>query len=51
VSAAVLERAGERGLEVATLQAGPVSAPLFQRMGFTTVSTYRLFQLPEGPHA
>jgi GNAT superfamily N-acetyltransferase len=37
--------AREAGLEVATLQASALGQPVYERIGFTTVSHYRLFAL------
>lgn len=46
LTAAALGAGRERGLRVGTLQASPDGEPVYRRMGFTTVSRYRLFALP-----
>lgn len=45
LSAAALRAGRERGLRVGTLQATPDGAPVYRRMGFSTVARYRLFSL------
>lgn len=39
-----LRVAREAGLDVATLQASAAGRPVYEHIGFTTVSHYRLFQ-------
>jgi ribosomal protein S18 acetylase RimI-like enzyme len=41
-----LRIAQEAGHEVATLQASAMGTPVYERIGFTTVSHYRLFHFP-----
>ncbi|NEE01123.1 GNAT family N-acetyltransferase [Phytoactinopolyspora halotolerans] len=46
---AALKAGRERGLRVATLQSSADGEPVYRRMGFHTVTHYRLFQLPRAP--
>jgi ribosomal protein S18 acetylase RimI-like enzyme len=45
---AALHIAREAGQSIVTLQATPAGKPLYERLGFTTVSHYRLFTFPAG---
>jgi len=47
VTAAVVRAGLERGARFASLQASPMGAPVYERLGFETVSHYRVFL----PHA
>jgi ribosomal protein S18 acetylase RimI-like enzyme len=47
LTAAALRAGQARGLKVGTLQATDLGAPLYRRMGFRTVSEYRLFTFQE----
>jgi ribosomal protein S18 acetylase RimI-like enzyme len=48
MTAAALLAGRDRGLSTGILQATPDGAPVYRRMGFTTVGEYRLMQLPGG---
>jgi GNAT superfamily N-acetyltransferase len=46
VTASALEIAREQGFQDATLQASPLGAPVYRRMGFETIGEYRMYQVP-----
>ncbi|MFD9053214.1 GNAT family N-acetyltransferase [Streptomyces zaomyceticus] len=46
LTTAALRAGQERGLRVGTLQASPLGASVYRRMGFENVATYDLFQIP-----
>ncbi|MDX2642283.1 GNAT family N-acetyltransferase [Streptomyces sp. PA03-1a] len=46
LTAAALRVGRDRGMHSAALMASPAGEPLYRRLGFTTVSAYRLFTLP-----
>jgi ribosomal protein S18 acetylase RimI-like enzyme len=46
LTVAALRAGHDRGMEFAALTASPAGEPLYRRLGFTTVSEYRLFTLP-----
>lgn len=47
VTAALANAAFEHGADLVCLQASPMGFPVYQRMGFETVTTYRLWLPPE----
>jgi GNAT superfamily N-acetyltransferase len=47
MTAAALRAGQQRGLQVGTLQSTPLGIPVYRRMGFTTVTEYRIFTFQE----